>query len=45
MRHGHFVPLFLREICLSPSSDWIKKCMAVGQREQHVRVAAMVHLI
>jgi hypothetical protein len=24
-----FVPLFLREISLGPSSDWIKKCMAV----------------
>jgi hypothetical protein len=24
-----FVPLFLREISLGPSSDWIKKCMVV----------------
>jgi hypothetical protein len=24
-----FVPLFLREIFLGPSSDWIKKCMAM----------------
>jgi hypothetical protein len=24
-----FVPLFLREISLGPSSDWIKKCMDV----------------
>jgi hypothetical protein len=24
-----FVPLFLREISMGPSSDWIKKCMAV----------------
>jgi hypothetical protein len=24
-----FAPLYLREICLGPSSDHIKKCMAV----------------
>jgi hypothetical protein len=24
-----FVPLYLREIFLGPSSDWIKKCMAM----------------
>jgi hypothetical protein len=24
-----FTPLYLREISLGPSSDWIKKCMTV----------------
>jgi hypothetical protein len=31
-----FVSLFLREISLGPSSDWIKKCMVVlGLRVNH----------